>query len=136
MTGTITLGAIVLLIVFVAVPALAGAATLHVGPDQMYPSIQAAIDAANDGDIIEVAAGTYFEKIRITKSVTLNGASAGVSKKGFAIPANYAYDNTTQSIIAPAGLLNEAVVEIQKSGVVFDGFVVMRTDSQIGRAHV
>ena len=53
--------------------------SVRVGPmvgtseDYEYQSIQAAIDAATEGDIIEVAAGTYEGKITINKSIVLLG---------------------------------------------------------------
>ena len=44
--------------------------TLHVPAD--YTTIQAAIDAANNGDVILVVEGTYYENVRLEdKSVTL-----------------------------------------------------------------
>jgi nitrous oxidase accessory protein NosD len=44
----------------------ASAATLDVGPQATYHTIQSAIDAAHDGDTINVASGIYNETIQIT----------------------------------------------------------------------
>ena len=44
-----------------------------------YGSIQSAINAANDGDVIRVGTGTYDEDLNINKAVTILGVNAGVS---------------------------------------------------------
>jgi parallel beta-helix repeat protein len=56
------------------------AATLYV-PSGSYPTIQAAVNAANPagGDTIMVAAGIYAEQLTISKSLNLIGAGAGTT---------------------------------------------------------
>ena len=62
-----------------AIPS-AGAASTSVlcvgGKPTCFSTVQAAIDAAADGDRIEIAPGTYAGGITIDKSVELTGASA------------------------------------------------------------
>jgi pectin methylesterase-like acyl-CoA thioesterase len=43
-----------------------------------YATIQAAVNAAVDGNTIEIAAGTYTEDVTITgKSITIDGVETG-----------------------------------------------------------
>lgn len=42
-----------------------------------YSSIQAAIDAAKDGDVVEVESGTYNENLVVDKAITLKGVDTG-----------------------------------------------------------
>jgi len=65
-------GFLSILILTVLMGGDAGAATLNVPVS--YLTIQAAVDAALDGDTINVSAGTYNENVDITKSVNLVGA--------------------------------------------------------------
>ena len=43
-----------------------------------YTTIQAAVDAANEGDTIEVRSGTYVENVDVGKRLTLRGEGASV----------------------------------------------------------
>jgi hypothetical protein len=67
------------------------------GPTGPYCTIQAAIDAAGAGDVINIVNGTYPEKLTIYKPLTLQGASrAGViinasTFTGYAIDAQGDY---------------------------------------------
>jgi large repetitive protein len=54
----------------------AGGMVWRVGPSQSMKSIQAAVDAAADGDLILVDPGTYHENVIVYKRVRLQGAGA------------------------------------------------------------
>lgn len=71
-------------IVLLLAPSLAGASTICVdtgGSGGCFSTVQAAVDVASPGDVIEVAAGTYLENVAVPtpKRVTIQGAGAGAT---------------------------------------------------------
>ena len=65
----------VLLLFVLAVPSFA----IIIRVPQDYPTIQQGIDAANSGDIVVVASGTYYEEITLKADVIVRGAGEGLS---------------------------------------------------------
>ncbi|MCX8103063.1 MAG: right-handed parallel beta-helix repeat-containing protein [Candidatus Bipolaricaulota bacterium] len=74
------LTAVALTLVVVGIAPLVLAKTIEVPKD--YQTIQAAINAAQPGDLILIAPGTYRENLTIRKSIELRGADAGVIVDG------------------------------------------------------
>jgi parallel beta-helix repeat protein len=87
-------------------------------PDTYYATIQAAINAADPTEIIEVCAGTYVENITVSKSVTLNGPNAAISpNSGARVP---------EAIIVPSSSNAAAgvVVSITAADASVNGFTI------------
>ncbi|QAA76238.1 MAG: hypothetical protein BIP78_0472 [Candidatus Bipolaricaulis sibiricus] len=95
------------------------AATINVPGD--YPTIQAAISAAEPGDTIIVAAGTYIENLNITKAVTISGVGKDLvilqpKSAGYGIGVSGAGNNVTiENITITAGNARHFLVHV--SGV-------------------
>jgi hypothetical protein len=72
--------------VFFCLAAAAGAATLKVGPHQRFAKPSQAIEAAKDGDTIEIAAGAYAGDVATIRAnhLTIRGVGNGRAK----LPAN------------------------------------------------
>lgn len=80
---------------------------------ETFCSIQSAINDANtlNGHTISVAAGTYAENVTVNKSLTLNGANAGIA----------CGSRGTESILAPASGIPFLVTA---DGVTINGFEI------------
>lgn len=97
------------------------AATITVGPEGQYSSIEAAVVAAVSGDTISVSAGTYTltDKIVIDKPLTLRGAQAGVDPRtaaGLRTPGG-----ADESIIDGQNAIG-TLIRIQANSVLIEGF--------------
>jgi len=91
-----------------------------------FANIQDGIDRVCDGGTVNVEPGLYEEIIYIDFPVTILGATNGVCKNGYAVPPNYDWDDTTQSIIQPpTGHEDDLLIKIYDTDdVTFDGFIV------------
>jgi hypothetical protein len=83
-------------------------------PGAPFTTIQAAVTSAIAGDTIQVCAGTYKENVTINKSLTLNGANAGI--------AGNAVRGAESIILTNGNQLN--VVTVTAANVIIDGFTV------------
>jgi nitrous oxidase accessory protein NosD len=80
-----------------------------------YATIQAAIDAANPGDVLEVCASTYTESIIVNKALTINGPNAGIAGNGMR---------------GAEAVLFNCNIDITASGtVIIDGLRIYQTDN-------
>lgn len=98
-----------------ALPACA--ATIHVPKD--HKTIQAAVDAAAQGDTVLVEPGTYPERIRLKEGITLR--SAGDDARG-----NVGLKRAEATIIDGGGAGAKGPALVLADGAVVDGFTVTR----------
>ncbi|MGN6726332.1 MAG: NPCBM/NEW2 domain-containing protein [Tepidisphaeraceae bacterium] len=96
------------------------------GSSTAYATIQAAVNAASAGATITVDAGTYAEKVVISKSLTLQGAQAGVDAPG---RVNGGGSESVVSGAVSSGV-HSCGFYVTASNVTIDGFTVQgETDS-------
>src|ERR1700726_1460385 len=96
----------------------ATAAIRYVNPDGVcggnspcYTTIQAAINAANSGDTIDVADATYNELVQVNKTLPLNGSQHGVDAR---------HRTGAESIVGSG----DGAFQIEADNVTIDGFTI------------
>src|SRR5215217_5393603 len=94
-----------------------------VGSSTVYPTIQAAVDAAAAGATITVDAGIYSELVAVYKTLTIHGPRAGVDGR-----SNVRNDRAAEAIVngslgAVTGLRSTAFF-LNADNIVLDGFIV------------
>jgi len=122
---TLALGALALLAVLLFLAVGAQSAVRAAGdtikvPDD-YPTIQAAIDAADDGDTVLVAGGTYSENLSIIKGITLSGGwdDAFTDRK----PGMSVIDGNA------LGRVISVTCAVSDTQVIIDGFTIQNGDA-------
>jgi hypothetical protein len=90
-----------------------------------FASIQEAVNASSDGDLVLVCPGTYVETVRVEKKLTIKGAKAGQDARW--------RDQTKESVItaeAEGGTVEEptgnpaGLVQLLHKGITWDGFLI------------
>ncbi|MEP7359487.1 MAG: right-handed parallel beta-helix repeat-containing protein, partial [Anaerolineales bacterium] len=85
-----------------------------------YPTIQAALNAANPGDVVRVKTGLYHENLTISRSVALLGGFAGA---GCTAPRN-----PRTSVVDAGGLGNAISITAVSQAVAVDGFEIRKAN--------
>lgn len=103
--GLLTVGLITSLVPGLYVPAHAANQCVNPGgTGGCFATVQGAVDAANNGDTVTVAAGTYAESVVVNKALTLNGPNVGVAGNGARVSeATVSQVNITASAVIVDG---------------------------------
>ncbi|HPJ30595.1 MAG TPA: NosD domain-containing protein [Methanothrix sp.] len=91
-----------------------------------FTSIQAAIEAAGEGDVIEVGSGTYNEKIVLEKSVTIRGVDTGEG-----VPVIDAKGNGSAVLLEADGIVLEGLYITNAGPYPSAGIEVVSNDNLI-----
>jgi hypothetical protein len=81
-------------------------------PGSSFNTIQAAVNAASNGDTIKVCPGTYNEQVRITKDITVRGVSF-MNQDAAVVKPNATLPNSTDGIAAIILAENTRNVELE-----------------------
>ncbi len=118
--GNINMKQITILSLLMLTINLLMSATLEVAIDgtKPYTSIQTAIDASSNGDVIQVYPGTYRENISfMEKSLTLQSL--------YAVETDTNYIHQTRII----GDVSQSAIVIELSNVIIDGFTISNNEN-------
>jgi hypothetical protein len=99
-----------------------------VGSATLYPTIQAAVDAAAPGATVTVDPGQYNEMVWISKQLTVRGAAAGIDARSNTRAA--APESIVSGVINPLDNSRGASFYITADDVTIDGFIVQNETSQ------
>lgn len=91
-----------------------------------YTTIQAAIDAAGEGDLVEVGSGTYNENVIVDKRVTLRGVNTGEGA-----PVVNARGNGSAVLLKAAGVFLEGLYITNAGPYPSAGIEVVSSDSVV-----
>ena len=113
-------------------PVCSADGTTYIVPDD-YPTIQQAIDVAEDGDIIEAKSGVYYESIYIDKQLTLVGSgtveiNAGGAYYGFELRVDgITIENFMVTHCGSGG--NKAAIRILSNGNTVKDCIIQNNDN-------
>ena len=108
--------ALVLVLSFSLIPGTVSAAAIRVEPSS---SIQDAIDAASDGDVIFVSSGTYNENVTVNKSVKIKGA--GAASTTVQSPTGNTVFTVVANNVSITGLTIKDATTVWQSGIAISG---------------
>lgn len=96
-----------------------------------FTTIQAAIDAAVDGDLVEVGSGTYSENVVVDKRITLRGVDTGEG-----LPAVNGRSNGTVLVLKAGGIVLEGLYIVNAGPYPSAGIEVVSSDNIIDRCSI
>jgi|GEM_PF-752157 len=99
------------------------AATISVSPESQYQTIQAAVDAAGDGDTILVVPGVYLENVNIMQKRRLTLR---------ADKSDFANSTTTDAIIEAADPSRPAIELLYADSDIVEGFILRGAANNAG----